>query len=357
MMVKNINISDIIVNNRYRKIDEAFVKNLAKSIKEDGLINPIFVTQDNILVAGNHRLEAYKLNNQNTIPCNVAQFKLTNEDKIIMEMSENIIRNDIKKSDKHKLYIELRSYRDARKNNSGTKGTGTRCLDVTSNGVTSNLSRNETYKKSKELRNDDAKEVGFRNLSEQIKVGTVTNQGIDEVIAAMDNEEITVTGANMITRLDKEDQKEALDKKLNNTKVEPDLKISKHEEKIIKLQERDKYGSYIEIKCYTSEPKRTAINLAKQFGSVRIDAFRVLLVEMNRQLKMMNSINVAPIEPNAYKNYSYGLTSISDGEFDEISELLKINIMTKKSICDEYEIGTQTLSKIIKIIKDIKQEE
>lgn len=55
-----IRISDIIINKRLRNIDAARVTSLAGSIREVGLLNPITLTSSNVLVAGAHRVEAYK---------------------------------------------------------------------------------------------------------------------------------------------------------------------------------------------------------------------------------------------------------------------------------------------------------
>lgn len=55
-----IRISDIVVNKRLRNIDSARVNALAGSIREVGLLNPITLTPFNVLVAGAHRVEAYK---------------------------------------------------------------------------------------------------------------------------------------------------------------------------------------------------------------------------------------------------------------------------------------------------------
>jgi len=55
-----IRISNIVVNKRLRNIDNTRVTTLARSIREVGLLNPITLTPSNVLVAGAHRVEAYK---------------------------------------------------------------------------------------------------------------------------------------------------------------------------------------------------------------------------------------------------------------------------------------------------------
>lgn len=54
-------IDDILITKNRRKVNQDKVKELAESIKEIGLLNPIILSKDYILFAGAHRLEACKL--------------------------------------------------------------------------------------------------------------------------------------------------------------------------------------------------------------------------------------------------------------------------------------------------------
>ena len=53
-----IPINNIKLNPGRRTTEPEDVENLAKSIAELGLLNPITINQDNTLIAGRHRLEA-----------------------------------------------------------------------------------------------------------------------------------------------------------------------------------------------------------------------------------------------------------------------------------------------------------
>lgn len=83
-----------------RKINPDKVSELALSIKEVGLIHPILVQQDSLLlIVGGHRLAAYKQLNEtgtdwNSIPVHFA-FNVTNEELLTLELEENIKRNDM----------------------------------------------------------------------------------------------------------------------------------------------------------------------------------------------------------------------------------------------------------------------
>ena len=53
-----VRIQDIRVRDVRRAVDDAKVRELAESIREIGLINPVVVDADNNLIAGAHRLAA-----------------------------------------------------------------------------------------------------------------------------------------------------------------------------------------------------------------------------------------------------------------------------------------------------------
>lgn len=69
------------------------VAELAESIKSIGLINPITLTPDYMLIAGLHRLEACKLLGWSEIPVNI--LSLNEVDTQLAEIDENLIRNEL----------------------------------------------------------------------------------------------------------------------------------------------------------------------------------------------------------------------------------------------------------------------
>lgn len=96
-IISNINITDININNHRRTTNPAKIKELAESIKEIGLINPITVARQDEkyqLIAGLHRLEAYRYNGECTIPAIVDD----KTDELLLklkEIDENLIRNEL----------------------------------------------------------------------------------------------------------------------------------------------------------------------------------------------------------------------------------------------------------------------
>ena len=86
-------ISEIKINPRRRDTQQRNVEELARSIAAVGLMNPITITQDNMLIAGLHRLEAAKLLGWTEIECTVS-----NADGLqaeLAEIDENFVRTGL----------------------------------------------------------------------------------------------------------------------------------------------------------------------------------------------------------------------------------------------------------------------
>ena len=87
--VKSIKVSEILIKNRFRK-DYGDIESLAKSIQELGLLQPIGVSQDNVLIFGERRILAIKSLGWEYIPAIAFSF----EDILSGEYAENEIRKD-----------------------------------------------------------------------------------------------------------------------------------------------------------------------------------------------------------------------------------------------------------------------
>ena len=98
-------ISDIVVNERFRK-DLGKLVDLEQSIVKNGLLHAVVIDENNVLIAGERRLQAYKNLAQedpkyNDIPVSV----VSTDDQRTKETDENIIRLDFNG-------IETRAIRD-----------------------------------------------------------------------------------------------------------------------------------------------------------------------------------------------------------------------------------------------------
>ena len=91
-----IKISEIRENKGRRLAEVAKVEELAESIEQIGLINPITVTETNnqyLLVAGLHRLEAHKMLGKDKIEANILTG--TDLELELAEIDENLVRNEL----------------------------------------------------------------------------------------------------------------------------------------------------------------------------------------------------------------------------------------------------------------------
>lgn len=91
-----VHLAVIHASGRLRKLNRSKVREMADSITEIGLLNPITVCtagSEFTLVAGRHRLEAARLLGWQTIPATVVE--LSDADRHIAEIDENLIRSDL----------------------------------------------------------------------------------------------------------------------------------------------------------------------------------------------------------------------------------------------------------------------
>ena len=88
-----INVNDIIVDESKRLRSAGDIKPIKDSIEALGdLIHPIIIDADNNLVAGYHRLLAYKDLGKSEIPARIID---KNTNKELVEIDENLIRNNL----------------------------------------------------------------------------------------------------------------------------------------------------------------------------------------------------------------------------------------------------------------------
>lgn len=88
-----LRLSDITVKQGRRAVDESKVRELAQSMSEVGLINPITVTQDKTLITGAHRLAAAKLLGWTEIEATVSELEGLRAE--LAEIDENLMRNEL----------------------------------------------------------------------------------------------------------------------------------------------------------------------------------------------------------------------------------------------------------------------
>lgn len=85
-----IKISEININPGRREATVESIEELARSISEIGLLNPITIDQEHTLIAGLHRLEAAKLLGWAEIECNICTLDALQTE--LAEIDENVVR-------------------------------------------------------------------------------------------------------------------------------------------------------------------------------------------------------------------------------------------------------------------------
>ena len=105
METQLINIDQIKISKNRRFIDQDKVEALADSIEFVGLLTPISLDQELKLIAGLHRLEAFKLLSKDKIPAIIINNK-NDLEKELIEIDENLIRNELDDEEMGDLIIK-----------------------------------------------------------------------------------------------------------------------------------------------------------------------------------------------------------------------------------------------------------
>lgn len=98
-----VQISEIKINPGRREASPEDVQELAKSIAEVGLLNPITIDREHTLIAGLHRLEAAKLLGWTEIESTVSSLEGLQAE--LAEIDENFVRSDLSTLDHGELLL------------------------------------------------------------------------------------------------------------------------------------------------------------------------------------------------------------------------------------------------------------
>lgn len=164
-------ISDIIIKNRAR-LSVGDVTDLANSISNSGLLNPIIITPDNYLIAGERRIAACQQIGMTTIDVRVAD-GISPDDKLMIELMENATRKEFTWSEELMLKYELHNYwknkAEVSNSNWGYRDTSKR-LHCSLGGLATDLALAEAIKVFPELKDQTtkarAKEL-YKSLGQQ----------------------------------------------------------------------------------------------------------------------------------------------------------------------------------------------
>ena len=183
-------ITEITIGARHRK-DMGDLDQLADSILEEGLLQPIGITPEGELVFGHRRLAACR----DILKWDEIDVRIVEISSIAAgEMHENEMRKAFTETERYAIFETLR-----------VKGAG-RPRDNSHRGA--NYSKEH---ETKDWRADKAaQDAGFAGRGTAYRVKDVIEMGVPELAEAMDAGKITVSAAAKLSRLPKEEQREAL---------------------------------------------------------------------------------------------------------------------------------------------------
>jgi len=104
--VMKLKIDEIIVKNRIRA-DSGNLTPLKESMNRSGLLNPVSITKDKILLAGFRRLESARQLGWEEIECRIVN-AVTPIEKFNVEVEENLTRKQFDESELIKIEEERR---------------------------------------------------------------------------------------------------------------------------------------------------------------------------------------------------------------------------------------------------------
>ena len=256
--VFELNINDIMPNRfQPREIfDEQALNELALSIKEHGVIQPIIVKKSikgYEIVAGERRYRASQLAGKETIPAIIRDF--TDEQMMEIAVLENLQRENLNPIEEAEAYKNLMQ--------------------------TLNLNQEQLAKKVGKSRSHITNILGILNLPESIKDLIITNKitmGHARVLSKLeDKEKIETLAAKTITDNLSVRQLEQLSS--NNSEYERKNKISK--------QHKEKSSEYIDLEKQLSEYFGTRVKLNNKKMEISYENDN----DLNRILEIMNYIS------------------------------------------------------------------
>lgn len=194
-----IQISEIKINPGRREASPERVAELAKSIAEVGLINPITLDRANTLIAGLHRLEAAKLLGWAEVDCTVSS--LGGLQAELAEIDENFVRTDLSAIEYGDLLLRRKEIYEAL--HPETRNGGDRKSEkIRSAKCTSDF--------SKSFVNDTAEKLGVNPSTIRRQVQTAKNMTPEAKAIIRDSgTKVTKKDAMKLSRLKPEQQKDA----------------------------------------------------------------------------------------------------------------------------------------------------
>ena len=196
-----INIKDIKINPGRREAAPEDIQRLSESIAEVGMMNPITVTADYILIAGLHRLEAAKLLGWTEIECSVSDMDELHTE--LAEIDENVVRTGL--SD-----LELSELLARRKKIYETLHPATIARNLPGHASNYESSSDKLTGEEKPFSQDTAEKMGVspRTVERHVQIAENLTPETKEILRGADTK-ITKLNLTKLSRLEPEQQMEA----------------------------------------------------------------------------------------------------------------------------------------------------
>ncbi len=199
-----IEIGEIKIAPGRREADPKHAADLAKSISEIGLINPITIDQGHTLIAGLHRLEAFKLLGRTEIECTVSN--LDGLQAELAEIDENFVRTELSAVEYSDLLLRRKEIYEAL--HPETKAGVSQAAGM--NRAVGNNVECKMRATSKSFVDDTAEKLGVHPSTVRRQIQTAKNLTPEAKKIIRDSDaKLTKTDALQLSRLSPEKQKEA----------------------------------------------------------------------------------------------------------------------------------------------------
>lgn len=199
-----IHVDGIQIKDGRREPDADHVRELADSIRELGLLNPITVDKEHTLIAGLHRLEAVKSLGWPEVECTVSSLEGLQAE--LAEIDENFVRNDLSALEYGEMLLRRKEIYEML--HPETKAGVAQAVSM--NKAIGNNVADKMSVTSKSFVDDTAEKLNVdpRTVRRQIQTAKNLTPEAKEIIKGADTK-ITKKAALKLSRLEPEQQKEA----------------------------------------------------------------------------------------------------------------------------------------------------
>jgi DNA modification methylase len=188
VMEISVKITDIKIGERIRK-DLGNIEELAQSINEIGLINPVVISENNELIAGFRRLQALKMMGRDVVECRIMPLDSKTE------IDENNVRKEFTVSERVQAALVL----EERERQLARERQGVRTDLITG-------AKRDTQEKRDPVRTSDivAQKTGFGSGRTYEKARIVIEKGNPELVEKLDRGDISIHSAYIAVKKNEE---------------------------------------------------------------------------------------------------------------------------------------------------------